>query len=550
MLINARPSPTRLLLIGILLAGLLLRLRGLGFGLPALYDPDEPLFVLTGLKLLRDGTLNPGWFGHPGTQTIYVLAAIGAGLFGWGRLTGAFPNAEAFAQSIYHDPTALFLSGRVFMVVCALVVILLTWLVARRLFDARTGLLAAALLAIDPIHIRWSQVIRTDVHATVFVLLTLLAAVAVARRGALRDYAWAGVALGFACATKWPSAAAAIGLIGAAALRWHDDPGERRRIIAGLTLFGVAAVAGLFVASPYLFLDWRTVLVNLHGEGRATHLSATGNGLFPNMAWYLMGPLAQGLSWAGLVLAAAGLWLGARRSRMFAAVVVPVTTAFFVIISGQALIWERWVVPLLPLLSIAAAVSMLTVIDWAASRWGRRGAWVAALSTGLAVALPLAITGNAQAAERRTDTRRLASDWARAHIAPGSSVAIEYPAFDVLGQPWRFLYPVGNAGCVDARAALQGKVRYSTVLHKQGERTVIDLANIPPERIASCRGDWLMIVNWDRYHDEAPRYPAELAIYRRMTAGGVEAATFRPAPGEIGGPVVRIVRLAKASPRR
>lgn len=532
-----------LALAAILVLALLLRLRGLGFGLPGLYDQDEPIFVLLGLKLLRDHSLNPGWFGHPGTQTIYALAAIEAALFGWGAMTGAYPTPEAFAQAIYHDPSPLFLSGRAFIVACAIAVIALTFVLGRRLFDTRTGLVAAALLAIDPIHIRWSQVIRTDVHATVFVLLAALAAAAVARRGRLRDYGWAGVAIGFACATKWPSAAAAVGLFGAAALRWWEAPEERRQVALGVALFAGASVAALFVASPYLFLEWRTVVVNLHGEGKPTHLGATGHGLVSNMAWYVGGPLAQALGWVGLAFASLGIGLGARRSRVFAATALPTAIAFFVMIAGQALIWERWIVPLLPFASIAAAVGIIAVMDWTRQRWGRGASMLATALASVAVTLPLVFIGNAQAAERLTDTRALASAWARAHIPPGSSVAVEYPAFDLLPQPWRFLFPVGDLGCVDVRAALGGKFRYSSVQKQQGARTVIDLANIAPDRVATCRADWLLIDNWDRYRAEAASYGPELDIYRRMTAGGVEVATFRPVPDKVGGPTVRIVRL-------
>ena len=70
----ARKSPWRLLtgpagLCLILLVAALLRIDGVGFGLPALNDPDEPLFMSTALEMLSGPTLNPGWFGHPGTIT-------------------------------------------------------------------------------------------------------------------------------------------------------------------------------------------------------------------------------------------------------------------------------------------------------------------------------------------------------------------------------------------------------------------------------------------------------------------------------------------------
>jgi len=38
--------------------------------------PAGPLFMILALKMLADGTLNPGWFGHPGSTTITLIAGI------------------------------------------------------------------------------------------------------------------------------------------------------------------------------------------------------------------------------------------------------------------------------------------------------------------------------------------------------------------------------------------------------------------------------------------------------------------------------------------
>ena len=59
----------RWLLAGLLLAALLMRLHGIGFGLPALNDPDELMFELGAIRMMRTLSLDPGWFGHPATTT-------------------------------------------------------------------------------------------------------------------------------------------------------------------------------------------------------------------------------------------------------------------------------------------------------------------------------------------------------------------------------------------------------------------------------------------------------------------------------------------------
>lgn len=538
------------MLVLVLVTATAMRLRGLDFGLPALLDPDEPIFVLLGLKLIKEGTLNPGWFGHPGTVTIYAMALVQIAVVLVGKLTGRFPDTAAFTAALYHDPGIVMLPGRVMMLLSGLATIVLAWRLAGRVFDRRVALLAAVLLAINPVHIRYSQIIRTDMQATVFVLLSLLAATSIAERGRTRAYLMAGAWLGVACATKWPSVTAVAGVIGATGWRWREYPMDRRAALRGLVLFGAATVGALVLVSPFLLLDWATLVSNLHGEGRSTHLGATGYDFLGNVWWYLSHPLIAGLGPAGLVLALSGLFYGAWTRPAFGVVVVPTIVAFLVSISAQGLIWERWVVPVLPLLTIAAAYAAVRAAD-ATRAWLPRLAAPAAIALGLLVALPPLRTADAQAAERAIDTRRLATAWALRHIPAGSTVGIEYLAFDVIDAPWRFLYPAGDRGCVDVRANLKGQVTVARVDRWRRARPVVDFGGIDAELAQSCRGDYLILANYDRYLAEADRFPAEIANYRRAMAGGQMVATFVPRPGAVGGPIVRIVQVPGArQPRR
>lgn len=529
----------------ILCLAVAMRLDGLGFGLPALLDPDEPIFILTSLRLLRDQTLNPGWFGHPGSTTIYALAVIQAATYGASHAVGRFATTQELAPAIFSDPSIVVLPGRIFIMVCGLATIVLTARIADRLFGPRVALIAALLLAIDPIHIRYSQIIRTDMHSTVFVLLEVLAAIAIVQKGRRRDYLFAALWLGFACATKWPAAAAGAAVAGAAALRLWEHRDEALPIARNLAVFAVASVGALFIASPYLFLDFATVIDNLRGEGRPFHLGASGHGFLGNLIWYFGGPFAAAMGFAGLLFAAFGTWREAQRSPLFLMVLLPVFTVFLLMICGQALIWERWVVPLLPLISIAAACGIAELAEMARTRFGKEG-WAVAIAAGMGgVAVPTMVTAHVQARERAVETRQLATAWARAHVAPGDTVTIEHLAFDVVDEPWGFLYPVGE-GCVNVRAHLGG-VRYSTVSKWRGAKPVVDIGTVTPDKLGTCRADWAILSNWDRYRAEPEHFQAEINNYDRYIRGGhgVVVATFYPKPGQIGGRTVRIVKFPR-----
>ena len=541
---RSRSGIATLVLLGILALATAVRLYSVGFGLPALNDPDELTFELGAIKMLSGPTLNPGWFGHPATTTMYVLAVLTILVFGIGHLLGRFPTIDAFADALYTDPSWVLLPGRVAMVVFAVATIYLTYRLTRELFDRNTALVAAALLAINPVHVTWSQIIRSDMMACFFMLLGMLAALRILREDRWRDHVLAALWLGAAMATKWPYALTALAVFGAVALRMATHPSDRLRSLVRLALFGVLGLVFLFAISPYLLLDHTTTARNMRGEVQVHHLGATGGTLVENAWWYLSGPLAAGLGPAGLALSVGGLALVARR-REAAAVVLPVLLGFVIVLCVQSLVWERWVLSLMPLLALAAAASLMALLRAVRHRWPRPVSGAVLALVAAAVLVPPTLRAQDDTRARLDDTRQRASRWALAHIAPGSTVLIEHFAFDLLPQPWRFLFPFGEVGCIDARATLSGKIQLSNVQSSRGARTNIDYGTVADERRETCRADYAILTQGDRYIAESRRFPAEAATYRRLMASGTLVASFAPEPGKVGGPVVRVVRFAK-----
>lgn len=537
----ALTSPSGIAIALILIAAVVLRLQGIGFGLPALLDPDEPIFMIIALKLLVNQTLNPGWFGHPGSTTIYTLALVEIWVFVTGYLSGRFANATAFATAAYHDPSILFLPGRYLMVFFGTVCIALTCLITRRLFDLRTGLVAAALLAANPLHIKWSQVIRTDVHASVFMLLCVLASIAIARRGRLRDYIWAGAMIGLASATKWPSAMIAAAPLGACICRLIANPEGRTRDLRYLAVTILAAPVALVIASPYLAIDAATVLRHAAGEEQRHHLGATGGSLLWNLGWYVGDPLRGSIGLLGLVATTVGLALTGTRSRIALATIVVPALTFLLLICSQRIIWARWIVPILPMLSIFAAVAVIAGADWLARRIKRVPPPVWAVAISVVLLVPMLVTGRSEAVARGSETRHRAALWAKAHIPAGSRVVIEHLGFDMVDQPWTFLTPAGNVGCVDAGSYLKKRIGYDAIDGWRSGKYIVDIGTIDPATLDSCRADFAILSDYDRYRAEAPFYPEELAMYRRFLTDGRVLATFAPAPGISTGPVVRII---------
>lgn len=527
----------------ILLVAAAIRIHGVAFGLPALNDPDEPLFMMTALDMLRSGNANPGWFGHPATLTFYAIALVMVAVAGIGLLTGRFANLDAFVDAAYADPSILFLPARLFFVACGVLCVWLTWRLGKRLGGGRVGLSAAALLAINSVHVEYSQVIRTDVQMTVFVLLAMLASLDILERGRLRDHALAGIWIGLGVATKWPAALIIFSPLTAAWVRGRLQGAVMRPLAI---LAGSAAVT-LFAVSPFLLLDHATVAQNLGGEARPMHPGATGGGFLWNLGWYVRGPLAESFGIAGLFAALAGSLLALRDRRVLIAV-LPGVAAFCLVIVTRSLVWERWLVPLLPFIALAAAAAICALGDWLRGRLKLQltGLEFAVI---LLLLVPMSLATQASQTERLNDTRQIAAAWIKANTPRGSAILVEHAAFDLLQSGWELRFPLGSAGCVDARGLLTGRISYSRVETLRSGRAVVDIGHVDKAQQGSCRAPFAVFTHYQVYADERQRFGAQWEAYRSIAAGGRVRAVIRPIPGETGGPVVHIVQMPDSARR-
>ena len=125
-------SSHRVLLAAIVLLALGLRVVGLQYGLPAVYNPDEVAIMARALTFAK-GTLNPRNFLYP---TFYLLRAVRMGRqLPRLRLAdrAASSSVAALQQLYFTDPTGIYTAGRLLGAVCG------TLGSARRLPSRRSG---------------------------------------------------------------------------------------------------------------------------------------------------------------------------------------------------------------------------------------------------------------------------------------------------------------------------------------------------------------------------------------------------------------------------
>ncbi|MBM4432006.1 MAG: glycosyltransferase family 39 protein, partial [Chloroflexi bacterium] len=120
------------------------------------------------------------------------------------------------------DGEHIHLLGRVLSASFDLLTVLTMFLIGRKLYDARVGLLAAFLAACLVINIQQSHFFTMDSFAATFVALTFYFALRVAERGRWRDFAGMGLSFGLAVACRINVAIVALVMGLAALLRIYN----------------------------------------------------------------------------------------------------------------------------------------------------------------------------------------------------------------------------------------------------------------------------------------------------------------------------------------
>jgi Dolichyl-phosphate-mannose-protein mannosyltransferase len=332
-----------------------LRLWGIAQGLPYVYNSDENAHFVPRAIGMFGHNLNPEYFANPPAYT-YLLHILLAIWFG-----GTAGVGHAYAA----HPSEVFVLARGSVAVLGTASVWLLYLVGARLFDRRVGLLAAALEAVAFLPVFYSHLALNDVPTLAPLTLSLLGSAGVLRRGRTVDYLIAGIGLGFACATKYTGGIVLIALLVAAAAQFLTPARDAgRRVLSGLALGGVSALACFLAADPYALIDFQAFhagivhqsTVSSEGEGKLGASKESG-------ILYYLWSFTWGLGWVPSLAALAGsvtVWFKDRRVGLM---LVPAALLYLVFMGTQSRYFGRWLLPVFPIVCLLAACFALQVID-------------------------------------------------------------------------------------------------------------------------------------------------------------------------------------------
>lgn len=391
-----------------------LRFWALGAGIPYNISVDEPHVMNRAVAMMKSGDLNPRFYDYPGLY-IYVQLIVASVRFMVGAVRGEW---AALGEAGMAD---FLLWGRAVTAALGTLTVVLVHQAGLR-WGRRHALLAAGLMAVMPLHVRESHFVLTDVPATFFVALTLVAALRAHEQPVMPRFALAGIAAGLAAATKYPGVLSLVLPLAAVYL----SEARRSRIQAALVVIATSA-ATFLICAPYTLLDLNGFL---NGYAKLM-MSYAGAGATPGWQVY-MKHLRQAFGWPAFLAVAAGVALalgrgvrGPVRDRWVLLVVFPLL--YFWFISRQALIYGRYLLPLVPAACLLAAAAVMPLAGalrrLALPRWVCTAA--AVTLTVLVIVPPLIDAVGFNIRHGLRGTPALATEWITANIPEGSTIMWE-----------------------------------------------------------------------------------------------------------------------------
>lgn len=479
---------------------------------------------------------NPGSFLHP--ALFYDAgAALFAGMHLAGRLSGAFHSSvDLLADFVLHE--AKYLQAlQLLAVLFGALTVPVVFELARRVSGWRGGIVAAGILTLLPLHVRYSQRARVD---TLCILLTALAALALqqlAADGRRRDFVAAGALIGLATAANYPAVLLVVAYVAAARTARSAStspppsaatPSRHPHALSSSFVLGMLAAAATFaVTNPYVLVSPRAAWQNV------AFLASFTVRQHPYMndasRWFYLRLASDQSPLFAMLAVGASAWLAVagRGFRRLLGLFPWLVVAAFLAVRTQE---DRYVSIAIPWLCAAIGV---VLGDATSSRTNRRDGdrrrWNAVVHAALgAAALLLFATTSAQIWQRtrplvlvdqvEEDQRSALQRWLLEHARRGGTVWIES---DVL--------PLVQATFADPGGPLQHRLREAfaraypafdaRVL--KGE-SVERVANFDPRLVTEHQIDLAVACDRSvRYVESAgPEFAAQRAFYAAVAAHG------------------------------
>ncbi|MDX8151477.1 glycosyltransferase family 39 protein [Patulibacter brassicae] len=440
----------------IVLVAALLRLWNVDQNLPLVYNIDENArFVPDAARFFQERLDYRELVNPPGMMVLLSLLD-----HVWFGVQGLSPT-----EGLDQHPTQAYLLGRLVAALMSTAAIPVLWWAGRILLGRLAAIVAAALLAVAFLPVAYSRLALSDGPTVLFLAVGILGAAWILRDGDRRGYLAVGVAVGLAAGFKYNAGIVVLVGLAAAALRLRAD--GRGPVLRRTVVMGVVALVAFVVSNPYVLIDphemWRAIEYQQKWATSGPYVGEPRTSGFAFYAW----AATWGVGWLPTIAALVGSLLLLWWRRPVAALLLPLVALYLLIMGGQDRFFARWMLPIVPVMCLAAGFAVAEVARLV--RGGRAAAGDApgtasrdavavdpgdaptaatgagdparsgpplerrpAVALGVAALLTVALgaqslvhAAHTVAVVGRDDTRTVLRDWLLEHVPAGDGVVLE-----------------------------------------------------------------------------------------------------------------------------
>jgi 4-amino-4-deoxy-L-arabinose transferase-like glycosyltransferase len=414
------------LLVVVIIIGGLLRVWGIGYDLPFIYHPDEPVYIELSQRIFKTGDLNPHFFNYP-SLFFYINALAYVPYYLVGYLLGQFasptnilsPTVLAMGVVKSPMPTTVLL-GRLVTVAFGVASIILMYLAGQSLYGRAVGLLSAAMLAVSPTNVWHNHWVTPDTFVTFFALTTFVASVLILRDGKIGHYALGGICVGLTASSKYNGALVILMVIIAHFLGYGKSGWKSHKLY--LTFF--LSILAFFMTTPFALLDLSAFVSDLRFE--AQHYATGHAGMEgATLRWYLS-YIWKTTGVASLFVVLEIVIGGIQDSRKTLLLAIfPIF--YFVFINRFVVRNARTLMPLTPFLFMLSISFLMRLIRWL-SECSHAIRWQPFLRVGLTalvLAFPAFNTTQIIHSLSQIKSREVARIWIEENLPLGTKIGLE-----------------------------------------------------------------------------------------------------------------------------
>lgn len=336
-------------LISVLFFAFIFRVWGIGFGLPGIFHIDENFFPYNAIYALSH-KLHIATLLY-GNLLPYLLGLLYMGYFSLLWIVGIVHSpAEFLIKYYYEDPTALYLIGKLTMVIFSTLTVWLIYQIGKKLFNIRTALIGAIFLATAFLWVAETKVMKGDIPGTFFIFVSLYFLTREKDKPNVRNSVLGGVFWGLAMGARYYFVSFLIPV-----LLFYLVCIRRRQIIPLVRFVGVGIISFLLV-TPSFFLQFSNVVFSISREIQIqTKAPWIDPGNYPIWLYFLLVHLRQGIGTIFLLFSLiGGLYVLIRRNLYRIVLLISFPAIYFVLLNNTTN-FARYSLPLIPFFSLLSA---------------------------------------------------------------------------------------------------------------------------------------------------------------------------------------------------